>query len=335
MIQPGGGSIERFVSSNAVINGQTARVRFGGADITWDGTNLQVVNDTLTDKFTQTFTDPKINTSTGGFFGKIALAEEIRDGVKVSQTYQDGKLQGVDFLRDNETLLKIRPFDEHKPLSFANDGNLVNGEVEFGFEFKEVDVPEWFLRANQVAGPPPTQSQGNKNSLSNFLQSLSETFNKEGEGYKNFTKQLPQTIDIGKVDKNFTDLAGSAKIGAKLFEAGFEQKDENVGVRGYTVNKKAVLDFLGVEASGKIDIKKYQLLDLGGKLYVVKVGIEGEHVFGTIVGIKSKVEGTLGSFGGEIAIGKKMKIGVHKGIGASWTVEFFDPNEEKTKDETG
>lgn len=60
---------------------------------------------------------------------------------------------------------------------------------------------------------------------------------------------------------------------------------------------------------------------------MVKIGLEAEHnfppIFGNTFGLRFTLDGTLGSIGAEAAIGKKLKWGLHYGIGVSGAVELL------------
>ena len=66
---------------------------------------------------------------------------------------------------------------------------------------------------------------------------------------------------------------------------------------------------------------------LGAKAYAVQGTIEGEHNIGNRVGVKTKLEGTLGSIGAETGVGPgyRAKFGIHFGVGWSVELELYDP----------
>ncbi|MGH7806774.1 MAG: hypothetical protein ACRENT_01640, partial [Thermodesulfobacteriota bacterium] len=185
-----------------------------------------------------------------------------------------------------------------------------------------LDLTGLVVNSGQVIG----QKIGN-NLVDWYQSDVGDVLNYQGDNYGNYTKTWSGFF---KPDLNVTDGAGGIKLGGSVFEAGFERVDRDV-IKDYTIGKKGTLDLVGADGKFGTDFKKLHYVELGGKIYVVKVAVEAKHEFGKIFGIKFQAEGTLGSFGREFAIGMKTGIGVHNIVGASGTVEFYIPKQETKK----
>jgi hypothetical protein len=93
LVQAGNGSIENYIETNAVLNGETASVIFGDAEIVWNQSadSLKVIDATGT----KTYSDISMNDA-GRFLGNITIAEQTGNDVVLKQNYTNGRLDRID-----------------------------------------------------------------------------------------------------------------------------------------------------------------------------------------------------------------------------------------------
>jgi len=200
----------------------------------------------------------------------------------------------------------------------------------YEFDFMEANISDQFLAENGefvgISEPPDSPSA---RAFSDTVNGINELLYIAGEDFENYTEYFPSDFDF---DKNITDLHAGLSLSAALLEMGCTQKDDLTSViKGYKIDKVALVDYMGIDASASLDLKSTYFFEIGAKIYAVKMTTEATHWFGERFGIKFVAEGTLGSIGLEGALGlnnPKLKVGAHWGIGVAGTVELLFPKEE-------
>jgi hypothetical protein len=208
-----------------------------------------------------------------------------------------------------------------EPVNFKLSQLFLCGTPSGGTGFK--------LNGVLLEGVPHIVSNGLLGFAERIGRENAHLFNYEGEDFRNYTNAFPYE---NVKDFNPTDLKVERKLGAKLFQFGFQQSDIDIIQGAYSVRKEAIVGFFGSQGSVKGDIKKLIALGLGTKAYVVSVKEKAEHIFFGRYGVRTEAEVTFGSLGAEIGVGKRgAKLGVHRGVGLAGSVEFFIVDSERNR----
>ena len=260
----------------------------------------------------------------GNFGLRTGVIDGSLDDIFYRQIIQEGKLTEIQIGSPEQGVfnpeLKMEARNKEFGILRDTNGNIINGDLSIDFDYQEVEISETWLQEHQVSESAPVISS---NPLSDFFHEIGGILNTKAQEYENFT-----AIPSGefKIDTNLTDSAAGLKLMGSLFRAGFKQNEEIITLNGYTIRKQALIDFVGADVKFGTDLKALKFIEIGGKVYAAKVTLEAKHEFGKNFGVRFQLDGTAGSLGAELAIGKKMKLGWHSLFGASGTVEVYNPS---------